>query len=169
MRSKLIGILIAGALLLTLSFQARGQEVASSASITELKEQIAKLLSVERDETTSAEVRNLNHNFLEERRAQLRTLLQKRINALRSYVATVGPALTAKEVQGVENSIRDLERDLQDARADSPVTSAAAVPARMSAQTSASADAADSLLNAANRNAARTSPAPFDGRLLSPP
>ena len=47
-----------------------------------LREQIARLESIERDPETSPEVRELNRSFLLARRAQLRAELKKRVSAL---------------------------------------------------------------------------------------
>ena len=114
MRAKWISMLIAITILFQGGIVAHGQEVANNKSISDLKEQIERLLKVERDETVPADVKSLNHGFLEARRAELRVLLQKRINSLRSYRTSVGSALTSAEIQVVDNSIRDLEKDLQE-------------------------------------------------------
>src|SRR2546423_4195068 len=106
MRAKWISTLIAIAILFQGGITAHGQEVANNKSISDLKEQIERLLKVEGDENVPADVKSLNHGFLEARRAELRVLLQKRVNALRSYRALVASALTPAETQVVNNSIR---------------------------------------------------------------
>lgn len=89
---------------------AQQQEVTS---IVQLKEQIAKLEAVDRDENTPDEVRSVNRSFLEERRTQLKALLEKRVKALQSYLETVSSSLTADEKQRVESSIRSVSIELQ--------------------------------------------------------
>jgi prefoldin subunit 5 len=77
-------------------------------SITELREQIAKLEKVDLNPDTSPEVRALNREFLRERRAEFNALLQRRISALRQYLAATREALKPQEVRAVEENIRAL-------------------------------------------------------------
>lgn len=83
--------------------------------VSQLKEQVAKFVAVERDAETPPEVRKLNRSFLAERLDSLRSLLGQRIAALRKYQASVGSALTPKDAQAIEDAIKDLEHDLRDA------------------------------------------------------
>jgi hypothetical protein len=85
-----------------------------SGAIGELKEQIQKMESIDRDPATPADVRNLNRNFLEARRAQLRELLIKSIAALRKYQSSFRSSLTSEENKEIENKIGDWEKTLQD-------------------------------------------------------
>lgn len=82
-------------------------------SITQLKEQILLLEKIDNDSSTPQDVRTMNQVFLEERRSILQSLLQKRIDALQKYRATVQGALTANELLVINNSIQDLEHDLK--------------------------------------------------------
>lgn len=81
-------------------------------SVAQLKEQIKILEATDRDARTLSEVRELNRTFLKQRRIQLQALLQKRSDALREYLATVGPSLNADEKQLVEDSIRQADEDV---------------------------------------------------------
>jgi hypothetical protein len=80
---------------------------------SQLREQIAALETVERDDTAPVEVKLANRRFLTERRALLRGLLQKQIEGWRRYLAVVGPNLSAREKDEVEKTVRDLEAELQ--------------------------------------------------------
>lgn len=84
------------------------------ASISQLKEQIANLEVIEGDASASKEVRDINRGFLEDRRRQLKNLLKNRINALRTYETTVQTNLISSEVKVIENTIRELEKELQE-------------------------------------------------------
>jgi hypothetical protein len=86
-----------------------GQE---ATNISQLKEQIHRLESVERDLSNSSEVRELNRRFLRQRREQLRSLLQTEIKALQDYRSTVGSALSPDEKRLVEASIQGFTEDL---------------------------------------------------------
>jgi hypothetical protein len=81
--------------------------------VVQLKEQIKVLEAADRDPSMPPEVRELNRTFLRQRRIQLKTLLQKRLDALREYLATVGPSLNTDEKQLVVDSIRKSEEDAQ--------------------------------------------------------
>lgn len=79
----------------------------------QLREQIAALETVERDETAPAEVKLANRRFLGEHRTLLRGLLQKQIEGWRRYLAVAGPNLSAGQKEEVEKTVRDLEAELQ--------------------------------------------------------
>nr|MBA3242608.1 hypothetical protein [Acidobacteriota bacterium] len=105
----------------------RAQQVASlGKSISELKEQYERLLLIERNPATPAEIREMNHRFLEERRTQLRAAIEKRLGALRNYHSSVGATLSAEETLVVENSIKALEKDLASLQDEQKKKSAAA-------------------------------------------
>lgn len=120
MSTKWLGILVIAATLLFGNINAQGQETAREPSISELKEQIAKLLSIDRDETVPADVKSINRQFLEQRRGQLRLLLQKNIEGLRSYRAKAGSVLTAEETKVIERSISEWQADLDSQQAQLP-------------------------------------------------
>ncbi|HWW76701.1 MAG TPA: hypothetical protein VNZ44_14990, partial [Pyrinomonadaceae bacterium] len=90
----------------------RAQEAASVADLGRLREQYERLLAVERDPSTPAEVRRVNRAFLEERRAQLASALTERIGKLRAYQSSVAASLGADERRAVEDSIRSLVQEL---------------------------------------------------------
>lgn len=108
---------------------AAGQERKES-QLSQLREQIARLDSVERDATAPAEVKDFNRTFLAERRAQLRSLLRQRISALQTYLARADAALRPDEVAAVKGSIGALEQELSglDGDAPAPPPSEAAAP-----------------------------------------
>lgn len=128
MSTKWLGILLIAAILLFSNIVAQGQETAREPSIGELKEQIAKLLSIDRDETVPADVKSINRKFLEQRRAQLRLLLQKNIEGLRSYRAKAGSVLTAEETKVIERSISEWQADLDSQPAQLPQASTLTQP-----------------------------------------
>jgi len=81
-------------------------------TIPQLKEQIERLVAVDRDATTPIEVKQLNRTFIKERRIRLRALLQKNLDALRKYLLTVESSLEAAEKQIIQNKIKEIENDL---------------------------------------------------------
>lgn len=107
----LYGILAIVALLFVFGTNVDAQQ-SSADSVATLEEQVRKLEQIDRDSNTPPEVRKLNQSFLTERRNQLRTLVQQRIESLRSYLASVKGTLTAEETQKVERAISDLEKNL---------------------------------------------------------
>lgn len=82
-------------------------------SISQLKEQIARLEKLERDASLSAEVLNLNRTFLAKKRMELADALRARITALRKYQAEGAQAFSITEKLKVEDSIRALESELR--------------------------------------------------------
>ncbi len=81
-------------------------------SIKQLKEQIALLTEIEKRSDVTPEVKEVNAQFLRERRARLKAMLQGRIDALREYRAKIGSALSAEEMKVIENSVQDFESEL---------------------------------------------------------
>src|SRR5215471_6890927 len=107
MRSKLIVLLLAYTIaLLPVHFAVAQQPQADP--IEQLKEQIRQMEAVDRDPSTSEEVRNLNRQFLNARRQQLRDLLDKRIAQLRAYQIKMQSTLTADEQALIETTIQQL-------------------------------------------------------------
>jgi len=90
-----------------------GAQNPNDVSVNQLKAEIQKLIAIERDETVSPAVRELNHSFLQKRRAELQVLLQKNLAALRSYLETVGASLRIDEKAIVQNAIAEAERDMK--------------------------------------------------------
>lgn len=82
-------------------------------SVPSLKEQIAKLEEIDRDPATPDEVKSLNRRFLKERRNQLHGLLKQRLDTLRKYQATVKAMLSPDENKTIEDSIAEIQTDLQ--------------------------------------------------------
>jgi hypothetical protein len=71
--------------------------------ISELKRGIQELEAIERDPSTSPEVRKINHDFLTQRRRELRAALQKAVEDLENYKSRV--SLSATEKQALANTI----------------------------------------------------------------
>ena len=97
-------------------------------SVAQLKAQIAVLEATDRDPATLPEIKELNRPFLKQRRIQLHSLLQKRVDALRTYLANVGPSLNTDEKQLVEGSIRLAESELQAVTREMQASSASEIP-----------------------------------------
>jgi hypothetical protein len=128
---KHTAIMAAIVLTLLLSISGFGQE---ASDISQLKEQIQRLELVDRDPSTSAEVRGLNRRFLLQRRAQLRSLLQKEIKALQSYRSTVGSSLSTDENTLIEASIQKLTLELAKLEGESGNTSTVVAAAQTANQ-----------------------------------
>lgn len=86
-------------------------------SLTDLRKQIDELLIIDRDPSTSEEVRKLNDRFIQERRAQFLVLLKARIEALQKYQLAVQSIIRSDEMTQVVEMVRDLERELTDLEA----------------------------------------------------
>lgn len=84
-----------------------------TASIPNLKEQIAKLEQIDQDPATPDDVKTLNRRFLNERRSQLYGLLKQRLDTLRKYQATVKAMLSSDENKTIEDSIAEIQTDLR--------------------------------------------------------
>jgi hypothetical protein len=82
------------------------------ASISNLEEEIKTLEAVERYDTSSDEVKQLNHQFLVTRRSQLRALLRRRIDSLRKYQSGTGAVLKSDENDAINKAIGGLEQKL---------------------------------------------------------
>lgn len=63
--------------------------VAQQDPIADLKRRIQEMEAVERDPSTSPEVRKVNHDFLTERRRELRATLQKAVEDLQNYESRI--------------------------------------------------------------------------------
>jgi hypothetical protein len=96
------------------------QQQSASGPAEPLREQIARLESIERDPETSPEVRELNRNFLLARRAQLRAELKKRVGALEAYLSSGAGILSSAEANAVSASIRSLRAELQSLGGEAP-------------------------------------------------
>lgn len=138
---------------------ARAQEVASAGnSISKIREDYERLLAVERNPETPPEVREMNQNFLNQRRAQLVAALRTRINALRMYQASLVSTLSGDENQAVEKSVSRLIEELQ---ALEPQKEAPAAPARRAR----SSQTVTASFEAAPAEPARRAPASSGGPL----
>src|SRR5947209_7542932 len=117
----LVGISFLLGLLCFVTCTAKAQQLSST---SELKDQIQKLELIDKNMTSSLETKKLNREFLVERRKQLSLLLQKRIDALREYQIKVATIITAKENSILEDSIKNLEKEIDALKRDIADTSA---------------------------------------------
>ncbi len=92
---------------------ARAQEVAAAGSLETLRRQYEQMLAVERNAATPPEVRELNHTFLEERRAQLAAAIRTRIGSLDKYRAAVASTLSDTERRVIDDSVARLSAELR--------------------------------------------------------
>ncbi|HEV2764785.1 MAG TPA: hypothetical protein VGV38_17525, partial [Pyrinomonadaceae bacterium] len=109
------------------AIECRAQTQQFDDSVRQLKEQISSMWAVAESPGTSPEVRALNHTFMEERKARLRSILRQKIETLRGYGSAFGSSLNPGEKERVENSIRELEGELM--RLDEGATGAATADA----------------------------------------
>jgi len=84
----------------------------TGAEAIQLREEIARLSAIDRDPSTLWEIRNLNRSFLDDRKSRLRALLEERFTALQTYRRLV--SLNLDERRTLDESIRKVERELQD-------------------------------------------------------
>jgi hypothetical protein len=112
MKAKVTMASIIAVILLVVCFSTQAQQV-QSASIGDLRKQIQDLLTIDRDESTPSEVKNLNRKFITERRAQLHLLIEKKIEALEKYQSSVSTIITPDEKRRVEKAILDLRGELE--------------------------------------------------------
>ena len=81
-------------------------------SLDQLRHQIRELEKIERDESISSEVKQLNARFLEDRRASLRKMLETRIEGAKQYLFRVGSQLSSTEILTVEQDIVAWQKEL---------------------------------------------------------
>ena len=110
MRSLRLLLIVISLILPSISLAA---QTPKEPTVAQLKEDIQRLLVVERDEKTSAEIRELNRIFLKKRRIQLQDLLQKNVEGLKKYLATLDASLSPEEKLIVQNTITNTEKELQ--------------------------------------------------------
>src|SRR5947209_3536117 len=166
MKSRSISSLIICALVLSSVASALGQQARpDNAGISQLQEEVEKLEAVERDPSTSPEVRELNGGFLRERRQQLYAQLRGRTAALRRYLNDLKGTLTQEEVQVVERSLQKLEQESASLaaalRTGASEQQDGTNAETTNAATSASAAPAVAIRNAAYVPAERTEQRPF--------
>jgi hypothetical protein len=117
-------------------------ETPNNMSVDQLKAEIQKLTEIERDETMSPAVREINRTFLKKRCAELQSRLQKDLAGLRSYLATAASSLDANEMSIVQKAIAQTEKDLR--RIDDIYTSSGELVSSSSGVNASSAPTADS-------------------------
>ncbi len=106
MRSRLITLLLVYAIAVLPTHFAVAQQ--PTVSVEQLQEQIKQMEAIDRDLSLSEQTRELNRQFLNARRQQLRDLVSKRIVELRSYQTKMESALSVDEQRLLENSIQQL-------------------------------------------------------------
>ena len=109
--------LIVGAFLLLNGLGIQAQQVLG-VTISELQQQIQRLMEIERNASTPHEIRVINQKLIAERRSELKLLLVKRIDALRTYLSSVSAIVTPNENQTIQESIAKLEGDLRSVESD---------------------------------------------------
>lgn len=97
-------------------------------AIDHLKHQIRELEKIERDENVSFEIKQVNANFLEDRRASLRKTLETRIESAKQYLFRVGSQLSNAEIQSVEQNIVAWRKELRETDASQPRSQTAVMP-----------------------------------------
>lgn len=90
---------------------ARAQE--GENSLSQLREQLAKLEAVDRGGELPESIRSINRDLIARRSARLRVVLEQRINALVKYRSDVASMISPAESQVIERSIREMETELQ--------------------------------------------------------
>lgn len=102
-------------LMLLLSVTAAWAQQRQLTSASQLKEQIQKMLAIESNSSTPAEIKEVNRVLLAGRRAQLRELLQQRLDALLKYRADLVDSMTPdldaalrKEINGLIAELREV-------------------------------------------------------------
>jgi hypothetical protein len=91
-------------------------------SLDQLRHQIRELEKIERDESVSFEVKQLNARFLEDRRASLRKMLETRIEGAKQYLFRVGSQLSSTEILTVEQDIVAWQKELTPQAVNSSVS-----------------------------------------------
>ena len=108
-----IAFLIVAAILLSGPATGTAQTDDTSPNITQLRSDIKKLEFIENDPNVMSDVKEINHDFLIAKRAQLRSLLTKKRDGLRSYLSNAASALTAPEILRVETAISDVNLEIK--------------------------------------------------------
>lgn len=102
------------------------------------KPPITKVNAVDTSASTTAELSEMNRNFLLARRNQLRLVLISQLDALRDYRAKTGNLLPPTEIALINDTIVELEKDLQildSGSAQLSSASATSIPAQGSTST----------------------------------
>jgi hypothetical protein len=118
MKSRFITAAV-GALLFLTALSAQAQQQAASAP--ELRKQIQELVVIDRSDSAPEEVKTVNRKFLKERRTQLGLLLERRVSALQKYLESTRAILGPSEKKEVQETIRDLEKEIRDLSAEDSI------------------------------------------------
>lgn len=108
---KLIVLILATCLLsnsLLLSVRA---QVNAAVSVDQLRASIVALEKLERSGTVTGDVAALNHEFLTNKRKQLRAALTRRQAALEEYLIVAGASLNESEVRAVQASLGNVRME----------------------------------------------------------
>jgi hypothetical protein len=82
-------------------------------NIDQIRASIVALEKLERNGTATGDVAALNHEFLTNKRKQLRAALQRRETALEKYMLVVGASLSDSEVRAVQASLGGVRQELR--------------------------------------------------------
>jgi hypothetical protein len=133
MKKECRKLLHACALVLLLTSLSLAQQPA--ASISDLREQIRKLKATASDSAETPEGKALADTSLNQRRAQLAALLERKIDALVKYRSAAKDTLTAEKNQAVADTLRGLENELRELTGKMPVGEPVAAVAPASSPT----------------------------------
>lgn len=111
MKRIVVPILVACLLSPSLLPGAHAQTAAGG--IDHIRASIAALEKLERGGAVAGEVESLNHEFLTNKRKQLRAALQRREVALQEYLLIAGASLSEAEVQAVKASLGGVRREVR--------------------------------------------------------
>src|SRR5450432_1130892 len=76
--------------------------------IARLQTEIARRETVDRDESTPADLKAMNHAALDKKRTELLNAIQARINGLQKYLETLGTSVTPDEREYAQRLLKDL-------------------------------------------------------------
>ncbi|HEU4933212.1 MAG TPA: hypothetical protein VFT48_14110 [Pyrinomonadaceae bacterium] len=118
-----------------------------------LREQIAAMEKVDKDQSTLEETRDLNRNLLAGKRAELAERLTKEIDGLQKYSQTMESSLSASDKEKIATRISSLRQERE--ALQRPVTTASAVPTltvQPKINSNSTATATDSVGNTSPQN-----------------
>lgn len=113
---RLYFILCAGVVSFFIDYPACAQQ--RPVSISQIREQIQRLESLDGNADVLPEIRAVNNLLLRDRRARLHRLLSARLLALRNYQTTSRAFISAEENGALKDSIRELENSLRNFSGD---------------------------------------------------
>ncbi len=150
----------ASSFLLILILSSQGLAQQATPSINRLKEQIVRMEQVDRDPLLPEEVKAINRRLLNERQQQLRSLLERSIEALRKYQSDPNSLLSAQETEDIAAAIAKFNEELSQLQ---PNSGAATEAGRSESNGNGSGAASSDLTTQAPANAKPPSNEPGEG------